>query len=261
MFSTKTGKTTAPSLTYALPGDILHYPIFNVLSLQDATALGQTTPSLFKLAGFQKAYAKLKLLRELTPEFLQLVAHGKTLQVEIMLKKNPELALLKSKVTDYSNRTFQRISGVQYASWAYDTRMLNLLLRYTPAGEKFRALQQLEALETHGTEHGKHYDFASLIVALQTYADNRRLWIQAQCVNFWIFIVGGAQCLVPAHVANEYCNPLRSFYPAPGFKDHLPRELKFYNFMTESTDTWFPLPAQGGLGVDFAFSRQGRQWL
>ena len=60
-----------------------------------------------------------------------------------------------------------------------------------------------------------------------------------------------AQSDVPAHIANEYCNPNRSFSPLPSFdEDSLPRNLIFRNFyvysegnqnMSEGVRSWFPL--------------------
>ena len=67
-----------------------------------------------------------------------------------------------------------------------------------------------------------------------------------------------AQRDVPVHVANEYCRPDRSFDPCPAFDEQtLPRVLDVVS-MSPNRRAWFPSPAAGGLGVDFAYCRSGR---
>ena len=65
--------------------------------------------------------------------------------------------------------------------------------------------------------------------------------------------VGGAQKLVPAHVANEYCRCDCSFVPTPDFRARstLQRYLKDF-----SDIPWFST----GLGTNFAFFRAGNRW-
>ena len=47
--------------------------------------------------------------------WVRLVAEGEQDQAEVMLKSNPNLALVPGDVTDLSKRTFTRITGFQYA--------------------------------------------------------------------------------------------------------------------------------------------------
>ena len=98
--------------------------------------------------------------------------------------------------------------------------------------------------------------------AYQHYLDGYDAWYAA---NNWDAMdaawwdVGKAQRNVPAHVAQEYCRPDRSFYPKPEFNEAtLPRVLTFYNLTTGRNDSWFPLTASNsGLGFNFALMRAG----
>ena len=85
------------------------------------------------------------------------------------------------------------------------------------------------------------FDFHSLITALDTYVTNYDGWNLHQREAAWLK-VGQAQRDVPAHIAHEYCNPDRSFYPLPAFdEDNLPRTLTFDNDMASPNNSWFPL--------------------
>jgi hypothetical protein len=75
-------------------------------------------------------------------------------------------------------------------------------------------------------------------------------------------VVGKAQRDVPAHIAQEYCRPDRSFSPTPQFtEDEFPRTLTFHNNYSGDSDSWFPLPASNaGLGFDYALLQMG-MWV
>ncbi|AAO91584.1 Dot/Icm T4SS effector CpeA [Coxiella burnetii] len=231
----------------------------------------------------------------LTQHFLLLVVQGKQGQVEAMLKVNPALILFaRGDVTDYSGQTFKNISAWEYVLWAYDSHMYRMLFNYIPKEQRPLALQQLIDLETNGIAYTlsekvmnaereaeetretiireAHYDFSPLIDALQTYVTNVERWSFEECVEHWRKKVGGAQCMVPVHVGNEYCYPDRSFDPIPRFNEkNLPRRHNFYNYVSGADESWFPL-SPAGLGTNFAIMRGcmravagacwrvGRQW-
>ena len=195
--------------------------------------------------------------QEAVEKLLLHVARGEQDEAEAMLKTNRDLAQGKGTVTDYSNRTFKNITAFQYALWALDWHMWTMITRYLP---QEAAAEQLAELESHGTAHGKHYDFKELLTALKAYIDQYDDQYDAlsaksngdQLRKLWSKDVGGAQTRVPAHVANEYCRPDRSFGPTPAFKEaSLPR-----SFNTDQGN-WFPLAklSYGSLGVDFALDR------
>ena len=78
--------------------------------------------------------------------------------------------------------------------------------------------------------------------------------------------MGLPQREVPAHIAQEYCHPKRSFEEVventalldASKPANLERQLKFYNLNTSSDDDWFTPrggPEGSGLGSSFAILR------
>jgi hypothetical protein len=218
--------------------------------------------------------------QQIADHFLLLVAQGKQNEAEEMVKIYPDLIFASGNVTDYSAPTFKNITAWEYALWALDSHMWNMLLKYIPQDQKPAAWKQLKNLEAQGitytlpekfinpeskaeeirkkTIKESHYDFSPLIDALKMYVDHYDYWNVAQCVAHWCKKVGGAQQMVPVHVANEYCREDRSYDPTPQFDEKdLPRTLRFYNYETNSYMNWFPVSssASTGLGVNFAIFR------
>lgn len=204
--------------------------------------------------------------------FLHHVAKGRQVEAESMLSANEEeqtLLLTKSTFTDYSGRTFT-CSAYEYAYWAKDTHMCRMLKKYMSNETKEVMLKRVETIEEVGltytqhnkTIHGsKHFSFAPLKAALQAYVDGHAQWVNNYdwdaLKDAWMK-VGIAQRDIPAHVAQEYCWPGRSFNPLPRFdEDTLSRSLKFYNYKTSTHNHWFPivLTDSSGLGIDFALLR------
>ncbi|MDF3055664.1 MAG: hypothetical protein K0Q74_1571 [Gammaproteobacteria bacterium] len=191
--------------------------------------------------------------------FLLFVVAGKQEQAEKMLKKNPRLAEAKGTVTDLSDRTFENITGFQYALWALDWHMWKMVLKYLP---EEKAALQMEELECHGTRHGTYFSFEPLLCALDEYIRNydkwRNKWLPwgDERKKHWYEQVGEAQLQLPAHVINEYCRTDRSFCPTPSFEDtkdtmeYLPRTMK------TNKGGWFTAEHNDGkLGVGFAVLR------
>ena len=89
-------------------------------------------------------------------QLLKLVAEGEQDQAEALIKQTPQLLLASGTVTDLSGRTFKNITAFQYALWAMDWHMWTMIKKYLPTEAQ---AQQLQELETKGTEHGKHFDF------------------------------------------------------------------------------------------------------
>ncbi len=108
--------------------------------------------------------------------FLLHVVQGKQSNAETLLKKKPQLLLMRGDVTDYSGRSFKQISAYQYAYWAKDIDMLKMLSTYI-TDEKARALilQFVLGIEEDGltydqvgvTKTSKHFDVSGLIEALR----------------------------------------------------------------------------------------------
>jgi hypothetical protein len=172
-------------------------------------------------------------------------------------------------VTDLSGREFKGITAFQYALWALDWHMWTMIKKYLPREAQAK---QLQALESKGTAHGKHFNLQGLITALQTYVDNiEKVWNYGRrAIDHWCQVVGGEQKLLPAHVVNEYCRSDRPFEPCPSeWEAKLPRtrELEIWD-STHSKyvkGSWFiPFSSKEGLGLTYAFYRYkrdaGRAW-
>lgn len=194
---------------------------------------------------------------------------------ERLLKTSPELMLEKITFTDCGGRTFSNISAFEYLLWALDTRYgVNMLLNCLPHDEKgLQIAQKLKEQYDHHKEHGvtytlegqtineKHFDFSVLINALQAYVDNFDDWDWNQREKHWCTVVGKAQCYLPAHVIQHYCDPNVPFYPLPKFEMmQFIRTLKFYNYSNNSEMTWggASRSSDSVLGENFGILRGGR---
>ncbi len=156
--------------------------------------------------------------------FLDLVGGGKQEEVKAMLKLNPGLVLAYGKMTDSASRQFKRITAFQYALWALDAHMWEMLLQYFKEEHMRLAYEQLVGLDRHGTEHGKEINWAPLIRALKTYNDNYEKWNYEQRKQ-QMTLIKQEQDNLAEHVVNEYCRLDRPFDPTPRFDDgvSLPR--------------------------------------
>jgi hypothetical protein len=187
------------------------------------------------------------------------VVGGEQDEAEAMLKKlDPVLALSYGTVADKSERKFSRITGFQYAVWALDWHMWEMMLRQFNKTEHWvLAAQQYEELEKKGTAHGKAFSLQPLIDALQTYSDKYSGWTTEQCEKYWCQEVGRLQSQLPWHVVNEYCRPDRPFDPCPTFAEQKPlprgkgREKEWLHLNGSHRKT---LGAEGG---DWAWGRAG----
>lgn len=212
----------------------------------------------------------------LTPILLQSVARGEQDKAASILTSCPHLLSLRGDVTDYSGRTFKNITAFQYALWAMDTHMCRMIISAIPdgvEGDGLRAelIHQYDELDALGVTYQlaeqtyteQHFDFSRLLDALQTYVDRYDGWHQEVPINWaainhhWCKVVGMAQRYVPAHVAQQYCHPVRLGYPTPTFNEPtLERSLTFYHWLNRSQMTWWPGDGSSSLclGEDFGIS-------
>ena len=218
-------------------------------------------------------------------QFLHDVAKGHQDEAEALLTANPDntQTLLRTPgiFTDYSGRTFN-CTAYEYAYWAKDTHMCRMLERHMDDETKAIIAARIDEMERidaatgqpvglvysqAGQEHhSAHFDFTPLKEAYQRYLDGFDAWYAARnwaAMDAALWDVGKVQRNVPAHVAQEYCRPDRSFDPRPEFNEAtLPRVLTFYNWTTGRDDSWFPLAApNSGLGFDFALIRARGQCI
>src|SRR3990167_838092 len=221
----------------------------------------------------------------LRAKFLECVAYGQQDKAERLLSQvfqgqpaRIQAALLdQGTFTDYSGRTFH-CSAYEYAYWAKDTHMCRMLEHHMNDETKAAMAARIDEMkriddattgqpvgliyQQAGQEHrSAHFDFAHLKEAYQRYLDGYVAWYDARnwaAMDAAWWDVGKAQRNVPAHVAQEYCRPDRSFYQRPEFNEAvLPRVFTFYNWAICCNDSWFPLTASNfGLGFDFALIRR-----
>jgi hypothetical protein len=237
----------------------VQYKVFKSRSEKERSHLAQTSRGLNSL--FQPEITNSRLADNL----IQYVVKGEQAKAKKLLQLNPYLLLQKKEVTDYSGRTFTNLTAFQYALWALDRHMWQMMLGCIPKeGNALRnkLLNQYDELinekityKLNGTEHTEsHYDFSPLIIALQVYVQVV-VWdphlIASNCNQ-----VGDAQRYAPVHVANEFCRPDRSFDPTPRFDDsNLPRVSTFYNYNNSRKTTWFPPDSNNKLGDNLGVSR------
>ncbi|MEI6514094.1 MAG: SidC, partial [bacterium] len=214
-------------------------------------------------------------------------------------------ALLKAHdipFTDYSGRTFT-CTAYEYAYWAKDTHMQRMLEKHIQQNEETRSLiltkaQTIEELVTPQAASGlfehprprglqyttqdkegktithceAHFDLTPLKEALKHYLEEHDKNLDKSEADWdvldkiWIEEVGRAQRDVPAHIAQEYCHPNRSFEDVTKDKAlldaqnpaNLKRQLKFYNYETDKYDLWFcpgGYSIDSGLGLSFGILR------
>jgi serine/threonine protein kinase len=192
-------------------------------------------------------------------QLLKLVAEGEQDQAEAMLKENPDLLLHAGDVTDLSKRTFTNITAFQYALWAMDWYMYNMLLEYMPREEATKQAEQASS----GDWVSRHGETAqpliqNLIDALDAYIkkyDSGEFKKSIDNGEHWIRVVGGAQRLLPVHVINQYCHPQRSFRPTPSFTEPtLPRSRK-----TDEGE-WFTVRYNHGTLGEFTRIKGTEDW-
>jgi hypothetical protein len=153
--------------------------------------------------------------------FIKLVADGEQAQAEAMLRIKRALVLFPGDVRDLSGRTFNGITGFQYAVWALDWHMWEMLQRYMPPEAARNQALQCETgpwVRDYGVHAGvPGGPLNKFINELDTFTRNWDSWSWKQRGRHWVLQVGGAQRLLPTHVVNEYCHPTRSFQPTPNF--------------------------------------------
>nr|BDD46933.1 hypothetical protein 4 [Coxiellaceae bacterium] len=161
-------------------------------------------PGIFKLNAAQQVERKAqsivkagKVTGEEINTILKAVTEGQLNTVQQCLEKNPDLIYAQGDVTDPAGRFFPKVTVLQYASWACDMEICDLLMRYL---SKHECAKQLQAMDYHRPDiteqHGKQFDFAPLIERYDTYLKNYGGWSYKQCCEGWSK-VGAAQKMLP----------------------------------------------------------------
>ncbi len=169
--------------------------------LLDCQTARLTTPQY----QMQSKSPKLEDVRDIQ-QFLDHVVAGAQPKAEAMLKVNRDLALASGTVTDHAKRTFKNITGLQYAVWALDWHMWEMIRKYLP----LKAVCEQASGFEQGlwvAEHGEHFKGWRLIEALSN-ANNAKDYLEK--MQYWQR-AGELQRLLPMHILQEYNQPGQKF--------------------------------------------------
>jgi hypothetical protein len=275
-----------------LESECAHPPFINPAELDNVSFFCRLPKDLLSMVD---GYCELN---EDEKSFLQHVARGDQRAAETMLKSDPQLLLCRGKMEEHNGRTFESATAFQYAVWAKDTDMMDMLMKYAPNDTLLRqALKdQLTELNAKGltytynswewigstaSKDGRYrkevksttvngsrgFDFTQLIEALIVYSQkfkalsgmyndiySQYLRYNDECCFYWQKVVGGAQRLVPVHVANHYINNHSEFSKLGHWSEVAgidPHHNPCYT-MREVNDFWSPSDLHGILGDTFA---------
>jgi hypothetical protein len=176
-------------------------------------------------------------------KFLNYVAAGQQNEAEAMLMKNPHLASATGDVVE-SNRSFQWITGFQYALWALDVHMWRMIQKYlSPENARAQGTESETGVwvEEHGVDASQLLD--KLVSAYSATIDLYKQGKYEAGDAAWCRL-GAIQGIIPAHVAQEFCHEKRSFSPTPDFSDLSERLTRSQN--TDEGE-WFSCSYSGGL--------------
>ena len=168
---------------------------------ENTTTTSTTTPVISsysqQVAAVSTVFQNQINSMELTT-LLKWVTEGHLEEVEKLLKSNPSLALGMGTVMDLSDRTFKNITPLQYAAWALDAEMCELIIPYLGAHNTSIQLNALANEAACYSPHSASYDFTPLVTKTQTYVDKWSSWNDAEQKRYWQKEVGGEQRKCPA---------------------------------------------------------------
>jgi hypothetical protein len=253
-------------------------PLFEILPTEKILEIGDFLKDVDVLSlatTSQRMYTVLPSKRT-KALFLQQVAYGEQDFAEKLFKDVYKGQVGNRKIQDTlrhpgifkdrAGRIFN-CTAYEYAYWAKDTHMCRMLEGYMDEKTKALILQRIDEIERegltyqhHGQTHcSKHFDFSTLIEALEYYVNNYLNWFGTQnwqAMKVAWANIGSAQDNVPAHVAQEYCRKDRSFRPCPKFDETtLPRSLAVFDFQTNEETTWFLNPLTDSKPTSVAYIR------
>lgn len=204
-------------------------------SLPEAAALAATSKNLNNL--FKPMLDKIILQK-----LLVYIARGLKDNAEQILSDYPRLALKKGEVTDCSGRTFKNITAFQYALWALDEFMWEMIYKYLDKEEARSQMLEIERGIKYyigeaqvESEPSSHFNYKFYLKLLEIYV--KQLWGEEGWVSraqtFLHEFIGKEQLNLPVNLVHD------GYYK--GY--HLiPIDIK---------DHWY----SDRHGIDFAFCR------
>lgn len=188
--------------------------------------------------------------------------------VKDLLTRSPEFLLERGDVTDWAGRTFKNITVFEYALWARDFKMIEMMLACIPqntSGEHLRKELLIQAEKgkkfTYFHEYDRpnlidgfpdgtftreketrtetHFDIGPLCLAYQNYEEHfsRRSWQQRAV--YWSQLIGFLQRQLPIHFLQRFCDPTTPFHPEAEFDKQFTRSTNFYNYKTDNLCSLF----------------------
>ncbi len=136
---------------------------------------------------------------------LKWVTKGHLIEVEKLLNKNPQLVFKKGTVTDLSDRTFREITVFQYAAWACDIEMCELILNFLDNQSALDQLTDLEKNPNKYSDYGAHFDISLYTTKSKEYIKNYSSWDDDEREPYWQKEVGGGQRQFPAWLVYAMC--------------------------------------------------------
>lgn len=200
--------------------------------------------SMFKKQ--QQAQVIQLTLEQKSEQFIEHIVNGQQMAAEALLKPLTEqdrnLLLTKSyTVVDPAGRTFKDVTVLQYAVWALDKFMWDMLLKHLSHEE---AKNQIQAMSNASwiAQYGPHADWSSLSTTLINHVDHQTPIENAlteskadSLTTHFIHEVGRQQRLLPMHVIQTFCTPGEKWWSSHSFLTDTIRhegiETKIHNFL------------------------------
>ncbi len=160
------------------------------------------------LAGLQCLAQSCHSNRNLVEKYLllHLVMRGEKEKVKARVNKNVisrRCLVMNAPGREWNGRFFSSISPFQYALWARDWDICNIMLDYIHHSE---IIEQIESLEKNGTDYGQYCNFDSLLCVYDTHINKYNSWTLAERSEHWVDKVMPSQEEMPLHVTRQCQN-------------------------------------------------------
>lgn len=175
---------------------------------------------------------------------------------KIMNHNYPDVALYKASGIEVCGRMWKEVSPLEFAAWAGDTELVRFLLTKVSTENLREALEQLEYLQTHGSEHGAPLaSFEKLFTAYRDYKSKflTRDWPERD--EAAVSDIGKAQYQLTIFGLQWLCDP-EPFEPMPKFDRSPQRSCTLQNDFKLLTS---PRCLSQDLGSAFFIFRYGTQ--
>lgn len=119
----------------------------------------------------------------------------------------PQLVYAQGDITDLSKRIFTNITGFQYAVWALDGSMWEVILQYLPHVDAAAQITAYAARIDLIQQHGQHYSFDEVVSKYNHYIQHYGKWTEEQYHHHWQKGVGTAQATMPSWIVYAFTEP------------------------------------------------------